>query len=225
MPSLFKQLGFSFTLALSLVFAANGYSDEIVIEKSATKVGDFDCSNCPSRTSPKLNLANGEVTAGKLWQEFNRQGVNSVDRLTFYVALEQMDETAAYELAPLEFKIEELTANLAGNSLIVPADDSTSVPVAKLELVLPYDFMEKYSADSDVPIQFTSSDGNVSATPEVAIEYNSGFKKSHLALIAFAGFWIVVFLLFNRVTRPADNKLETSKPIPAAPQKRQALSA
>lgn len=216
----------SIILLISIVsLSAGGFADEVVIERNATKVGDFTCSNCEIETSSRLDLIGGEMTAGDLWQQFNRKGVNSVERLTFYVALEEIDNSDRFGLAPVEFKMDDLTASLQGNSLVVQNYEmGSSVPMAKLELSLPFDFMEKYSANSKEPIRFTSTDGNAAVNPNVAIDFNAGIQKSHIALFGFAAFWIVVFLLFNRLTKPTENKPEEPSAI-QSPAKRQALSA
>jgi hypothetical protein len=201
-------------------------ADEIVIERNSTRdVGDFKCTNCPDPTASKFELNNGEITAGQLWQEFNRQGMNRVEQLTFLVSLEQLGDAEGFELRPVQFKLDDYTASFKGNSLFVPVDDSgSSTQMAKLELNLPFDFMERYSADSQEPIKVTSANGDEAIVPGVSMQIDSGIKSSHLALVGFAAFWIVVFVLFNRLTKPTAAKSENSGSLQTPPN-RQALSA
>ena len=202
------------------------FADEVVIEGNSTEVvGDFMCSNCPEHSSAKLDLAGGEITAGKLWSEFNRRGLDHVERLTFLVPLEQFSATDGCELPPVQFKLDDYTASSHGNSLFVPVNDSGfSSPMAKLELDLPFDFMEKYSADSKEPIKVTSSDDDEAILSGVSIPFESGIRSSYLALIGFAGFWIAVFVLFNRLTKPTDTQPENTNSL-QPPSNRRALSA
>ena len=203
------KLPFTLTILLVSLFAicAGSFADEIVIERKANTFGDFACSNCDSLNSTKLDLINGNITAGDLWREFNRQGIDSVERLTFYVALEQVEDSTGFGLQPVEFKIDNFLASSEGDSLVLhDYGPNSSIPVAKLELTLPYDFMEEFSAESKTPVEFTAANGDKAANPKVSIGYDSGIGKPQITLIGFAGFWIVVFVLFNRLTKPSTGK-------------------
>ncbi len=216
------------TVFLVGCFVCHAFSvaDEILIERnSTTPIGDFKCTHCPESMSPRFELNNGEITAGQLWQAFNRQGMDRVEQLTFLVPLEQIGDANGFELPPVQFKLDDYTASFKGDSLFVAGDDSgASTQMAKLELDLPFDFMEEYSADSKEPIKVTSANGDESIVPGVSMQIDSGTKSSRLALIGFAAFWILVFVLFNRLTKPTAVKSENSGAM-QPPANRQALSA
>jgi len=201
-------------------FASASFADEVIIDGRASSkisVGDFDCSQCPSPANNIFSLFDGndrEFTAGQLWKFFDEQGVSSVEHLVLCLDLQPSSETIPFGIDSFELKIEnpsELGAlltnvSLGDNSLVFPGYDISSFkPEAKLEIALGYDFMERFSADSKEKISLDVSSANNGSMPVVSVEAGNGFfaqKFNIYALIVFAAFWSVVFLVLNRFTKP-----------------------
>lgn len=209
-------------IAVSFLINPLVSADEILVEgdESRISVGDFDCGGCNCEATNALNLlmdqSSGQVRAGELWKFFNEQGLTSVEQLTLSVDILPENEVHGdIGISGLRLMIEDpnsvgfLTdASLGEHSLIVPEYEISSFkPEARLQVALGYDFMERFSADSQEMVQFGFSQGAASAiTPRFAVEGNeaslvpSGIHWS--ALVGFIAFWGVVFLLLSRVTRP-----------------------
>lgn len=212
---------------IAVLFIDATCADEIVLDSSVNtkvSVGDFDCSQCPTPTSA-INLLSGsdsgELTAGQLWQYFNSQGFESVDKLTLCVDVQQPSENSdEFGLNSVELKIEDpmnaggllTNVSLGQNSLVFPNYDISSYkPEAKLEFALGYDFMERFSANSQEKISVdVSSNASEVASPVLSIEGGSGFRFNMTALAVFAMFWAVVFFALNRFTKPQVNTTEVS---------------
>jgi hypothetical protein len=202
--------------------AVAAVGDEIIIdnqgESQISFPGDFRCSSCPTQINSAMVLldqaSSGEISAGALWRSLHSQGVDSLDHLTLYLDVEQLDGQSAFDLQSVELKIEdprgegELLANfsLGDNSIIVPGFETSSFrPEAKLEIALGYDFMERFSADSQEKIKLDfSSDSQIASNVKFSIEgsEDSAFSSwNYWLLTAFVGFWIVVFFVLNRITK------------------------
>lgn len=210
--------------------------DEIVIDNqgnSEISLGDFRCSSCPTQINSAMGILeqaqSGEVSAGELWQFFHSQGVDSLDQLTLFLDVDQLDGQAAFDLQSIELKIEdprgkgELLTNvsLGNNTIIVPGFETSSFrPEAKLQISLGYDFMQRFTASSQekIKLDFSSSNNDLASNVKFSIEGNdnSGFSSWHYWLLAgFVGFWVVVFFVLNRVTKKmADAGLNEGIPLP-----------
>ena len=209
-----------------VAFLASGFAsaDEIVIgdgTDSSFSLGGFECSSCPNELNRGVGIFSqdnsGQVSAGELWQYFSDQGIDTLDRLTICLDIEHLENNANFGLSSIEFKIEDplrqgalLTdVSLGDNTLIVPADETSEFkPEAKLEIILGYDFMERFSAASQEKIQLDfSSDSGLASNAQFSVgasEY--AFSRFNLLmLISFAAFWAIVFFVLNRVTKPIED--------------------
>lgn len=208
--------------------------DEIVIDNqgdSQISLGDFQCSSCPTQVNSVMDLLSqsqsGEVSAGELWQFFHSQGIDSLDQLTFCLDVDQLDGQSAFDLQSVQLKIEDprsqgelLTdVSLGNNSIIVPGFETSSFrPEAKLKIDLGYDFMQRFTADSQekIKLDFSSSNSQLASNVKFSIEgrdSNVFSSWNYWLLAAFIGFWIVVFFFLNRVTkRLADATTEIDGP-------------
>ncbi len=241
------------SLLALVAFQFSGFAsaDEIVIGDNVDtciSLGGFQCSSCPHQLNRGVGLFNpgnsGQVSAGELWQYFSDQGINTLDRLTLCLDIEQMENSENFGLNSIEFKIEDplldgslLThVSLGDNTLIVPATETSEFkPEAKLEIILGYDFMERFSAASNEKIQldFSSNTGlasnaqfSIGASEYVFSRFNL------LMLVGFAVFWAIVFFVLNRVTKPLEEEaleVAASAQVLSTPQKnaasKRALSA
>ena len=189
-------------------------ADEIVIDRTRQVAGDFSCSPFSNKSNPLCDLEAGEISAGALWRFFDSQGSKSIYQLTLCLDLESMDEEASFGLESIELKIEDpmssnfLTEVSLGNDVITVPGYQTSAtkPEAKLQLALDYDFMQRFSADSDemISVNFQSNDNAI--VPKFAVQsetrgFFAGFKNPAI-LIGFSIFWIGFFHLLSRLTKP-----------------------
>lgn len=241
-------MGFSQTLSRSFVgllaiglFAATSIADEVIIDgKQGSKIaGDFDCSKCPSPSTSMLNLLDGcessSLTAGELWQFFDSQGVDSLDRLTLCLDVESSG-LATSGINSMELKIEDpsnlgsllTNVSLGDDWLTIPGYDIAPFkPEANLEIELGYDFMQRFSADSTEKISLNVS-GAANSQPVVSVQGVDGnglFSSiNSLAIVAFAVFWSLVFISLYRFTKPPVSESEL-KNKNVSPRERRALSA
>ncbi len=214
-------------------------ADEVVVDRGETRfsIGGFRSSSCPDHDCPTgLGIIDhqnsGELCAGDLWKFFNSRGVQSLDRLNICVDFEKPAADSALSLRSVEFKIEDpqrqgeliTKVSLENNTLIVPGDNfSTLRPEATLEILLGYDFMERFSADSKEKIKLDFAANDSDAQPSFSIgESAPMLSNTNLFLFAaFVVFWIGVFFLLNRLTKPiqqfAEGNADSSAPI-ANPQ-------
>ena len=195
-------------------------ADEIVINRPRQTAGDFSCSPFSNRSNPRFDLEKGEISAGALWKFFDSQGSKSVHRLTLCLDLESIDEEASVGLESIELKIEDPTSSelltdvsLGDNVLTVPGyETSSSNPEAKLQLDLDYDFMQRFSADSDEKISVNFQCNDEAVIPKFAIQSETrGFFyeiRNPAILIGFSIFWLVFFHLLSRLTKPVPETLE-----------------
>lgn len=212
-------------------------ADEFLIDgnsNSRVSIGDFECSPCPNSNSSTIQLtrnrAGSEITTGELWKFFNAQGTTSVRKLTLCLDVDLIDSKANVTLESFELRIQSPSndgfitdVDFGDNSLVVRGYETTSFkPEAKLELNLDYDFMKEFSAESKekILLKFEAGDEALAANPMLVVQSNTtGFllnKGSWLMLSAFAGFWVLVFSLLNRFTKPesATTAPAKSSPIP-----------
>ena len=215
-------------LALAMLTFSNfALADEIVIDRSKQTAGDFSFSPFSNKTSPQFDLESGVVSAGELWKFFDATGSTSIHQLTLCLDLESLDDETSFGLEAIELKIEDplssgelLTDVSLGNNIItVPGYETSSFkPEAKLELALDYNFMERFSADSNEKIFVSFKSNDEAIVPKFTVQSESeGFfynLKNPATLIGFSLFWIVLFWLLGRLTKPAVEALEsTTKPV------------
>ena len=212
-------------------FLSSTCADEVVIadgQCTHLSLGDFSCSSCSDDTLEALGILSDEnsgvVSAGDLWKFFDQQGVESLDRLVLCLDLKTQDEN--FDLQSMELKIEdpfhhgELLTHVStgSSSLIVPGSETSEYkPEAKLEILLGYDFMKKFTANSTEKIELNfSSNANKATAPAISIASTGQlFTKSNTGLLlAFVGFWITVFFVLNRVTKPMVEEKEATLPQP-----------
>ena len=200
-------------------------ADEIVINRSRQTAGDFSCSPFSNRSNPRLNLEQGEISAGALWRFFDSQGSKSVHQLTLCLDLESMDEEKSVGLKSIELKIEDptsgelLTNGSLGDDMITVLGSETSsvIPEARLQLDLDYDFMQRFSADSDEKIYLNFQTNDEAIVPKFAVQsetrgFFDGFKNPAM-LIGFSAFWLCLFYLLSRYTKPVPESLDGQKAV------------
>lgn len=210
-------------LALAMLTFSNfALADEIVIDRSKQTVGDFSCLPFSNKTNPQFDLESG-VSAGELWKFFDAQGSTSIHQLTLCLDLESLDDETSFGLEAMKLKIEDplsagelLTDVSLGNNIItVPGYETSSFkPEAKLELALDYNFMERFSADSNEKIFVSFKSNDEAIVPKFTVQSQSaGFFdnfRNPVILVAFSVFWIVFFWLLSRLTKPAVEALESA---------------
>ena len=249
------------TLLLGLLLAspqlvAPSDGDEVTLDDQAKKpitlddqdetpisLGDFQCTSCPGQVVRAIGILeqnkSGEIKAGELWKFFHDQGVDSLDRLTLCLDVEQIEGEPYFDLQDVELKIENPNGNqslltdvsLRGKSLRVPT--SSYKPEAKLEIFLNYDFMQYFSESSTekITLKFTSSSEHAD-NAKFLIEADSNvFTTGNFVLLAgFIAFWTVVFVSLNRLTKPSapESSRDVESPSgkhPAPKPPKRALSA
>ena len=208
-------------LILAIQFSWGVSADEVILDTqtgSPSMVGDFNCSTCSEQVTTSIPLFgknnHNRLTAGQLWQFFNNQGVDSLDKLTLCLDVGELDSQSKFDLQSIQLRIEDprssgnflTNVSLGNNTLVVPgSNSSTSKPEAKLEILLNYDFMRRFSADSSelITLDFSSS-GELTSDASISIEGNGNVftKFNLLLLLGFIGFWFTVFTVLNRVTKP-----------------------
>jgi hypothetical protein len=165
-----------------------------------------------------------ETSAGQLWQFLDQQGVTAAKKLSFCLDLDSIEDDLEFSLTGIELRIESpdkkvtfLTdVSLGENSIVVPGYETSSFkPEAVLEVALGYDFMKTFSATSPEKVSFKfESSGDAICNPTIYLQSNSeGFfstGKNLFLLAGFAAFWICVFHLLNRFTKPSTNVDESS---------------
>ncbi len=233
--------------AISLVLITYSFpsmilGDEVVIDRQTNfKIGDFQCSNCKEQNSRCFTLPkhNQELTAGEVWQFFDEQGYDSLDRLHLNLDIQPISDDENFSLNSIQLKIEDpqlaghllTNVSMQGNSLTLPGYETYSFkPEAQLEVELGYDFMDRFSADSQEKIVFGySSDSNAESTkPTFSLSGDSGFFsnwKHSFSLFAFMVFWVLVFVLLHRFTKPQVTESKPSQQAVPVTNNQRALSA
>ncbi len=180
-------------------------ADEYVIDSETSTthlVGDFTCSNCPtpSRSSLELIQSGGEVTAGKIWQFYHGQGIESLEHLTLCLDVKTSGRTGTAGIRGLKLAIQDpeslelfLTdVSLREDSLTIPDHEIVAYkPEAYLELELGYDFMKRFSVDSQEKVLVDVSMEDFSQLSVMVIGRTGLFSanSNSVSLGVFALFW------------------------------------
>jgi len=201
----------------------NVSADEITVKDNTPHtIGDFACSSLPEDGSSQLALNGESFAAGELWKFFSEGGRSSLNSMTLLVDRSALKSDCSVDVRAVELKIPDpdnpghflTSVSLGDNVMLVPGDSLLSNKT-KLEFELGYDFMKTFSADSQemVIVKFETEDSDESAAPALFIQSRTmGFfsqARNPICLAAFVVFWVVVFNLLNRFTKPAD---ETAEP-------------
>ncbi len=202
--------GVAFVL-LALFSVGTLKADELILDESLSgfqTVGDFDVSSCATPVAmDQSGLLNedGEITTGQLYAFYKKQGINSVNEIVLSLDVDPNMVPADYDLDSMEFSIEDLKYTLGGNSLRLPAYESSAMkPEAQIAIKLNYDFMQKFNEFSTEKIKFSAVDGKQEKVPlkvGVTPQHASTFSATRMILLtAFAGFWVFVFMVLFRTT-------------------------
>lgn len=217
------------------VFAAASFSttlsaDVVIVEESnnvLTRGGDFECRPCMEQVNSGLSIVeglgtnSGEVTAGELYRFFKSQGMDSVDRLVLCVDLKGNPLRSDISFDDLVLTIEDPFKSASvrnsfsldkngDNSLIVPGYETSSMkPEAQLEIPLGYDFMERFSENSEEVVKLNLQyAGNLQSDIPLAVYFPAErtlrwFSLPRLTLVvSFAVFWAAIFWVLVRFTLP-----------------------
>lgn len=208
-------------------------ADEVVVglkSKGTQTIGDMDLTSgvhgfqsfdsIPLTSTSIFNPPETQMTAGELWSFFNRQGLSSVDRIVLYLDVGKLNQTDMLTIQSMEFRIEDLREGTLiassdigrENTLVIPGYETTShLPVARLEIDLPFDFMERFSKDSPervwVNVEHNSPTG---AHPLFFVEGKRKLISSAniFLLLAFVVFWIVVFYVLKKLTLQSNPQMQ-----------------
>ena len=150
----------------------------------------------------------GQITAGQLWEYFHQQGKTSVDRLKFDLICNSTFETDRSDFGMFRFQVEGADGGMLSSFNLIAANGTLEVP-------LDYDYMKRFSRDSQEIIRFhLPSDGPFSLSNtqiSVASDAPAMGSKNLFYLFGFCGFWIIVFVILNRFTKPIDESSEEIK--------------
>lgn len=207
-------------LLVALFAVSTIQADEVIIEEGGSlgkvECGDYFCSPCVSKLGGAYVIRNEndgqiiEMTAGELWQYFDRQGFRSVNKLSLFLDLDRLSSDTEYNLSKLNVQIQSpagtlLTdANLGSDGLIVPGyETSSSRPEAQLSFNLGYDFMELFSSESTELVR-VSIESPASGSPTFLLTADDNvFGRTNLGnLFFFVMFWGIVFLVVLRWMKP-----------------------
>ncbi len=211
-----------FAVLLTLLASSRMEAEEIIIEEGKhANVGDFHCHPCFEKLGSNALVLTApigdrpiEMTAGELWEYFHSHGFDSVNELSLFVEIDQLDSNAQYNLSSLNFQIEATDGDvltdldLGGSNLVVPGYETSSFrPEAHLSFDLGYDFMQEFSKDSTELVRFNIQSGS-GVTPTFLISpKNEVFTSNHLSsLFTFVLFWGFVFLAVFHFMKPASIK-------------------
>ena len=209
-------------VCLPLFLPANGIGDELILDEAAATsqtVGDFNVSTFVSSfqlDKKSLLDASGKITAGHLYSYYKEKGITSVYDIKLCLDVEKSDVRADYALDSIELRIEDLSPDkhrerlfrLGDNSLTIPGCENSNVkPEAQISANLGYDFMEEFDENSTEVLKFeyVSSDGERNALPVkvgVLTPRTGSDWSTYILLVAFTGFWLMVFVLLFRFTSP-----------------------
>ena len=222
------------TLICGVVFFLPSFvhADEVVLEEAndgmLIRTGDFELRTCREPVDSGLSIlkglgnSSGEITAGELYRFFKSQGKESVDRLVLCVDLEGnplrtdvgFDDFVLTIEDPFETGQPTRSFSLdrdGDNSMIVPGYETSLLkPEAQLEIPLGYDFMQRYSENSEevVKLDFQYSDGSQQSAIPLAVYFPAErtigwFSVPRLSLVfVFAVFWVAVFWALIKFTLP-----------------------
>jgi hypothetical protein len=208
----------------AFVISSSAHAEEVIIEEGsslgAVSCGDYACSPCLAKlASASLRMGNElspgtiEMTAGELWQFFDAQGYGSVNKMTLFLDVDQLNSEDNLTLSKLNLQIQSplggklLTdANLGADNLIVPGyETSSSRPEAELRFDLGYDFMELFSRDSQEIVRVSVDSPMLSMmTPTFHLTADDNvFGRTDLGqMFMFVMFWGVIFLTLLRWMKP-----------------------
>ena len=221
--AVFAMIFFSSVCSLPVLRA-----DEVIMEESNNvliRSGDFECRPCIEQVGSGLSIVeglgnnSGEVTAGELYRFFKSQGKHSVDRLVLCVDLQGnplrtdvgFDDFVLTIEDPFEADARSFSLDRGGdNSLVVPGYEASLLkPEAQLEIPLGYDFMERYSENSEAVVKLNLQyAGNLQSDVPLAVYFPAErtmrwFSVNRLLLvISFAIFWAAIFWVLVRFTLP-----------------------
>lgn len=206
----------------ALLFCRNAATlgDEIILNESTPTIvsGDFSCSTIPSATTKAFPISprSGTITTGELWTFFKEQGISRLDTLVLCVDVPPAN-SQGFDLDSIELKIrqagdpdailKQFSLDKGGdNSLFLPSYQASDYrPEVQLSFQLGYNFMEKFTAESDEEIVLNAKSSPFSGgTPKFYLtgktNWLSGFNSA--LLVAFTVFWLLVFIVLFRVTNP-----------------------
>jgi hypothetical protein len=223
-------------LIFAMVVSHSANAEEIIIEEGsslgAVLCGDYACSPCLAKLgSASLKIENGrnphtiELTAGELWQFFDAQGYGSVNKMTLFLDVDQLNSEDSFNLSKLNLQIQSplggklLTdANLGADNLIVPGyETSSSRPEAELRFDLGYDFMELFTRDSQEIVRVSIDSPMASMmTPTFHLSADDNvFGRTNLGqMFMFVMFWGVIFLTLLRWMKPVRQTIPVRRATP-----------
>lgn len=236
-----RILSLSYLLCIGLWMNPHSLcGDEYVIDGETNEtqvIGNFTCSNClsPSRSSLELIRIGGEVTAGDIWQFYHGQGIDSLEHLPICLDVKTGSRDRAADISSLRLTIQApeakerfLTdASLGENSLTIPDYEIVGFkPEAYLELELGYDFMKRFTADSQERVSVDVATKNGSQLSVMVIGHPSLFTTNlePISLGLFALFWVLVFLGLHTLTQPGNKRSHSINLMSRLPSRRQKVS-
>ncbi len=166
----------------------------------------------PLLYSGELGPADQSITAGDLWSFFQRQGLEKVESIVLFLDVNKFDDPESITIKSIEFRIEPANPTLPvttsalseSNLLVIPGYDSlSSLPEARLEIPLEFDFMQRFSADSrDRVFLKIAYDAPVGHAPNffIAGQQNWITLPSFTLLLGFVAFWGILFFALARLT-------------------------
>lgn len=186
-------------------------ADEIILtDKKYEGLSIFELENNAFQILPGQD----KVTAGELWAYFNSQGIHSMTKLTLSMDIDPAKDNEDLDFDMVELSIKDPFSTLeffhldgiGENSLIVPSYEASPFRAeAQMEIDLGFDFMERFDENSQemVVLNFKMKNGASKAQPDFFLSGEDKFTMpSAWTLAIFTGFWIVVFLILFRATKP-----------------------
>ncbi len=214
-------------LVVSQFLASQSHGDELVLDESLTElqtVGDLFVSACsaPIATDQAGCFdAEGEISAGQLYAFFKKQGLDSVHEIRLSLDIDPRATRLDYELNAIEFIIDDSKYSIGNNSILLPAYEASDMkPEAQIAIKLDYDFMQKFNENSKqkVKLDYLVNGQKQGGSPVkvAAFAETSNFSMSRMFFVtAFAGFWLVVFIVLFRTTTPKSTNRPTNAASPA----------
>ena len=218
---------------MSAIVGHFAHADELILEEGNNEdlfVGDFSFSQGSILPANKFEIRRGQktVTAGQLWTYLKSQGIDSANRLTLCMDVDPANCEDDLGLKRLELSFQNPmdksgnTYSLGKDSLLLRGYEVSSYRMeAKAQIDLGFDFMKVYTPDStDVVYLDFEFDDKTGAPPSFFFASNdtdSSWSKWSVMLGLFAAFWILVFLILFRATKPPVS--ETPPPAPVTVSK------
>lgn len=220
------RLGISIALFHCIMFMSlpttSINADEVVLDESLTEmqtVGDFDVVTFVSPvdiSEQGLLTDEGEIEVGKLISFYRSRGIESVYELNLCLDVESGIRTDQH-LNSIELIIgdENSQSNqvyrLGDNILKLPGYEASDFkPEAGLNIKLDFDLMQEFDETSTEKIRVTV-DGETGSAVPVRVAYLAQadyfFLSRFTFVLAFALFWVFVFLVLFRVTTPKDRNV------------------